>query len=169
MHPEISQPIPGAKGTVLAAGWTNSDTDDLRLFRRAELVRAGAPDWAAFLKQAQAAASAELARLAPEYIRDKNQVIECVALHSDRQTTAGAVLAPDFLKRFSHDLGSKLLLAIPNRFTIYVFPALASRYGAYGGRVIREYYATSWPVSRELFELSASGLRAVGTFENSEP
>ena len=166
MHPPLSKAIPGAHGTVLAAACLVPNSGDLRYVRRDEIDGPIADAaWEAFAEAARPAAAAELARLEPEYLRDKDQVIQCAILRSDRQTTAGALLAPDFLKRFRDIFGSKLLVAVPNRFTIYIFPALASRYAGYGERVVAEYRDSTYPVSREVFELSAEGMKAVGTFE----
>ena len=165
MRPEVSQPISGSKAAVLAAGWAAPESGEVRYFRKGEFANLRVSSWDAFMAQAQAASAEELSRLVPEYIRDKKQVIECAILHSDRQTTSSAVLAPNFLKRFQEVFGPKVLVAVPNRFTIYVFPALASRYADYGGRVIADYYATVYPVSREIFELSATGFKATGAFQ----
>ena len=165
MRPPVNHPIPGAKSTVLAAALAGSEDDaEVQILRSADFDRLGV-DWAAFAAKAQVQASAELVRLTPEYVRDKHEVIECAILRSDRPTTTSAALAQEFLTRFADTFGSKLLIAIPNRFTIYVFPALASRYRDYGAQVLSDYNTATYPVSREVFELSAQGLRAVGTFE----
>ena len=164
MRSHVSQPVPNAKATVMAAGWTDS-TGEVHCFAKLDFDQLRPPGWAAFAEKTQAAATAELARLTPEYSRDRNRVVECAILRSDRQTTASAIFAPGFLKRFSDVFGAKLLVAIPNRFTIYVFPALASRYQDYATRVASDYHNSSYPVSLELFELSAQGLRAIGTLE----
>ena len=166
MRPALSQPIPGAKTTVLAAGWAD-ENQELHCFPQKQFELSGKPDWTDFAHKTEAAASAELARLTPEYVRGRNQVIECAVLRSPRQTTVCALLAPDFLKRFSDIFGSKVLIAVPNRFTIYVFPALASRYTDYAGRIASDYHNSSYPVSQEVFELSAQGLKAVGALEGN--
>lgn len=167
MHPAVSQPIPGAQATLLAAGYSapESGDDEIHYFQKAEWESLGKPDWALFVQKTQAAASAELTRLTPTLVRDRNQVIECAILHSDRQTTACALLAPEFRKRFADIFGPKLLVAVPDRFTIYVFPSLASRYAEYGSQVLSVYRSSPYRVSLELFELSAQGLRTVGSFE----
>jgi hypothetical protein len=58
-----------------------------------------------------------------------------------------------------------VLLVVPNRSTAFVFPALAGNHRDYWPMVFEAYRATPFPVSIEVFELSARGLRAVGAFQ----
>jgi len=74
------------------------------------------------------------------------------------------VLAPKFLEMFKDTLGEKVLLVVPNRFTAYVFPALASNYEEYWPMVFEAYRQTAWPVSVEVFEVSVDGFRAAGIY-----
>ena len=107
-------------------------------------------------------AAADLATLKPRYERNRKQVIQYAELTSDRPIVASAVLAPKFLDLFRDTLGDKVLLVVPNRFTAYVFPALASNYQDYYPMVFEAYHDTAWPISVEVFEVSAAGMRAVG-------
>ncbi|MGV3533182.1 MAG: hypothetical protein ACO1QR_12490, partial [Chthoniobacteraceae bacterium] len=75
------------------------------------------------------------------------------------------VLSPKFLELFKDTLGPKVLVVVPNRFTAYVFPRLASTYREYSPGIFADYRATAHPVSVEVFELSAAGLTAIGAYE----
>lgn len=168
--PQVSQPISGAKDTVFAAAWLSTTdggkTDAVRFLSKDEFGSLGL-DWSEFAAKTTDAASAEFSKLEPELIRDRNEVIECAVLHAKRpvDNITSTVLAPDFLKRFAPLFGSKLLIVIPDRQTIYLFPKLASRYQDYGERILSRYRKSECPVSREVFELSVTGLRAVGAYE----
>jgi len=164
-----TEPIPGAKDTKFAAAWAaNAEGVPGRpvVYLSQEKFAALGVDWAVFRAKSAAAASAELASLQPELIRDANQVIECAIFHSKCPVDdiTAAILAPDFLKRFTPLFGRKMLLAIPDRRTVYLFPRLASRYPNYAERVLAVYRKSECPVSREVFELSAEGLRAIGAY-----
>lgn len=167
-----TQPIFGAKDTKYAAAWAakreDGTTYTVTLLSKEQFAKLGV-DWAAFRAKSGAAASAELAKIEPEFLRDRNQVIECAILRSKApgENITVAVLAPDFLKRFTPLFGRKMLLAIPDQQTVYLFPKLASRYQDYGERVLAVYRKSESPVSREVFELSAEGFRAIG--EYTEP
>jgi len=167
--PQVTQPIPGAKETVFAAVAVSADKNGVpRILPlpKAALAALGL-DWAAFSSKTAAAASAALAKLQPEWIRDDHRVIECAILRCEHpeEDISIALLAPDFLKRFKPVFGRKILIAIPERNTAYLFPSLASRYPDYAGRILSLYRKSAHPVSRELYELSATGLRAVGIYE----
>jgi hypothetical protein len=92
-------------------------------------------------------------------------VIQYAELKSERPIVASAVLAPKFLEMFKDTLGEKVLLVVPSRFKAYVFPALASNYQDYYPMVFEAYRGTAWPISVEVFEVSAEGMRAVGVYK----
>ena len=117
------------------------------------------------MAQARENAASEFAELKPRYERGTNKVIAYAALESTKPTVASAVLAPKFLESFKETLGDTVLVVIPNRFTAFIFPKLASRYAEYSPMVFRAYRDTSWPVSVEVFEVNAKGWRCIGAYE----
>ena len=119
---------------------------------------------ARFAARARENAGADLAGLKPRYVRNRKKVIEYAELRSEKPVVAGAVLAPKFLALFRETLGEKVLVVVPNRFTAFVFPALASSYEDYAPMVLEALRATAWPVSVEVFEISAEGVRCVGRY-----
>jgi len=157
--------IPSALKTELAAARETS-AGDLAFLSQDDFESLGM-DWKTFQAKTGPAASALLVGLKPEWIRDRNQVIECAILRAARPSDdiTPVILAPDFLKRFTPIFGRKILVALPDRRTIFLFPRLASRYQDYADRVVAIYRKSDVPVSREVLELSASGLRAIGEFE----
>lgn len=116
------------------------------------------------LQQAIPAASAVLKGLKPEYIRDDNGVIAYAVLQSESPLTASAVLAPEFPTMFDQKLGPDVLVAIPSRYMIYVFPKLSSVSQEMADTVILAYESSPYPVSRELFSFVAGRLVAVGRY-----
>lgn len=161
MRPEIAFPIAGAERTVLVPGYL-AEGGEVRYFSKKEWD-ALAMDWVEF--QSRSAGNATDNKVKVELSRDRKKVIQYAALTSDSPLTATALLSPDFLKKFSELFGAKLLVAVPNRYTVYVFPKLASSYRDYAPMILEAYHATAYPVSTEVFEVSADGLRAIGTFE----
>jgi len=164
----FTTPIPGAKETKFTAAYSTAgggSAESLR-YLDTEAFAALGVDWATFVAKTAAAASAELANLKPEILRDRNDVIECAILRAKcpADNITVAVLAPDFLKRFTPFFGRKILVVVPDRHTVYLFPTLASRYQAYGEKILSVYNKSTCPVSREVFELSSTGLRAIGAY-----
>ena len=160
-HAPVTLAIAGAERTVLCAGFMEEEGP--RALTREELAGMGI-EMARFAARARANAGTDLATLKPRYVRNKQRVIEYAELHSERPVVAGAVLAPRFLAMFRDTLGEKVLVVVPNRFTAYVFPALAGNHADYAPLVLAALRATAWPVSVELLEISSEGVRCVGRY-----
>ena len=161
MDPPVSFPISGSKHTLLVPGYLDADGEPQYFSKK---------DWDAFgltwdSFRARANQNATQKKFHAALTRDKNKVIQLATITSQDPLTATMVLSPDFLKKFKHLFGPTLLVALPNRFTVYVFPGLASDYEDYSSMVIQDYQQSSYPVSLELFEISSTGIRAVGAFE----
>jgi hypothetical protein len=159
MKPAVSWPVRGAKSTVLVPMlW---DGDQLREMPVEEfgLLDIDRPE---IEKLAGENAAAVLSGLKLEYTRNAKKVIEYATLFSERPLTASTVWAPGFAKMFGDTLGPKLIVAIPNRYTVFVFPALAGDCEDYAPMILRECRATPYPASRELFEVDKEGVRAIG-------
>jgi hypothetical protein len=161
MRYESGWPIAGAQRTVLVpARYVDGQ---LLPLRREEVVALGAtPE--KILESAPQAASEVLSSLKPRFIRDENNVIQCAVLESDNPLTASAVLAPEFASLFSDIMGPDILVAIPNRFRIFVFPKISPAYQRFSEIVIAEYDSSAYPVSKELFSVRKGKIVAVGSY-----
>jgi hypothetical protein len=162
MHRQVAFEIPNAQRTVLAPVQLR---DDEYVFPTRAEFDALNIDWPTIRKLAATEADGELAGLRPRYVRTRNKVIAYAEVHSERPIMASAVLAPRFLGLFKDTLGEKVLIVVPNRFTAFLFAGLASDYQQYAPMIFEAYHATPFPVSVEVFELTATGLRAVGVYE----
>lgn len=160
MHPPVSFPIAGAERTVLVPGYLAGD--EAHYFSSVDF-KALNISWQTF--QARSQANRTTNKVKVEFSRGAKKVIEYASVTSESPLTATAVLSPDFLKTLADIFGPKVLVALPNRYTIFVFPALATNYRDYAPMIITAYHATPYPVSLEIFEVSAAGLRTVGGFE----
>jgi len=162
MRYEAAWPIQESERTVLVpAKYVNGEILPLK---RDEAAAPGV-NRQEILAQAIPAAEAVLATLKPEYVRDTNKVIEYAILQSDSPLTASAVLAPGFAKLFEETLGPDILIAIPNRNRIFIFPRLSSAYARMTDIIVAEYESSSTPVSRELFTFRNGTLTALGRYQ----
>jgi hypothetical protein len=162
MRPAIGKPFAGAQKTVLTGGLATPE--GLAPFPRDTFSqRPGA--WEAFEAIARENARADLARLTPRFERDRKEIILYAALEADEPIVASAVLAPGFLEMWAETMGEKVLVAVPNRQAAFIFPRIASEYLDYSPMVLRAYRETAWPVSLEVFEVSAAGWRAIGAYQ----
>ena len=161
MKPEVSFPIPNAERTVLVPAYLDERGEPV-YFTKQQFDALGV-DAAGFLKQSLSNATDK--KVKAEFVRDEKKVVKYAVLQSDSPLAATMVLSPDFLKTFADVFGDKLLVALPNRYTVYVFPKLASDYQDYAEMVIEDYKSSAYPVSLEVFEVGPKGLKAVGIYE----
>ena len=162
MRHEISFPLSGAKNTVLAparlgeagvefptvATWTAAGLDE-------EAVR----------KVTAHIASEWLRHVKVEWVRNSKNVVDYAALRSEKFPVCVTIFAPEFRKQFDDVFGPKVMLVIPNRQTVFVFPALAADISEYSPMILEAWRGPAAKVSLEVFELSERGLKAAGRIE----
>jgi hypothetical protein len=154
--------LPGARETTYAAAYQGAIGP--RNYQRAEFRKAFPGGWKQFLVKGKKAASDHLKTLKPKYIRNSKKVIEYAVLESDHPLTATTVVTDEFRELFKETLGDQILIVIPNRFTVYVFPKLASTIGDYQRKFMQLFRDAVYPASSEIFEVTGEGLRAFGSF-----
>jgi len=159
MNYEAAWPIANAKTTVLVPA--RMVDGEVRPLLRSEILELKV-NRKKILATAPGAASAVLATLKPRYVRDANKVIQYAVLESDSPLTASAVLAPEFAGLFTETLGPELIVAIPNRFRIFIFPKATFASLNISDLIFNEYHATNWPVTREIFALKKGKLITIG-------
>lgn len=162
MRTEAAWPIENSKTTVLVP--TRVVDGEILPLRRDEVLPLGVTR-KKILSSAPSAAAEVLATLQPRYVRDPHKVIQYAVLESDSPLTASAVLAPGFSKLFEETLGPDILVAIPNRYRIFVFPRPSFSYQSFSDLVFVEYRSTPYPVSREIFEVRKGKLIAIGSYQ----
>jgi hypothetical protein len=155
-------PLAEAKSTVLAPAQMGEYGPE---FPTSEQWAAAGVTEEALLTSARTAASQWLKQLKPEFTRDAKKVVEYAKLSSEKIPVCAVVLAPEFAQQFEDIFGPKPLVVMPNRSTIYVFPALAGKHAQYSAMVLTAWHSREPRVSLEVFEVTGKGLRAVGTFE----
>jgi hypothetical protein len=162
MGHEVGFSIEGAKSTVLALakmGSTGIEFATVSGWQALGLSEAG------FRKVTASFGSEWLKHVNVEMVRNRKKVVEYAVVRSDKLPVSVTVFAPEFLKRFEDIFGPKMKVVIPNRHTVFVFPEVAVDFAEYAPVVLEAWRSRSPKVSLEVFELSARGLKAAGTFE----
>lgn len=162
MRPPVNGPIAGAERTVIAAGVKGEGDPAYLLQPQFDALKL---PWTQFLAKARVHCDADLEAVKVEFTRDKKKVIQFAAVTAPEPIVASAVLSPKFLDRFRETIGDKLLVVVPSRYRAYVFPRLASSYEQYSPMIFEAYRSSAYPVSVEVFEVSAEGWKAIGIYE----
>jgi hypothetical protein len=159
---KVTQPIAGSKETVLAAAdWTKIGPD----FLSAEDWKEAGMDEKKIAETTRQKAVGWLKAVKPQLIRNDRKIVEFALLKSDNIPVAATILAPEFLKEFEGIFGPKMIVVMPNLYTVFVFPGIAGNQNAYSDLILGAWHSNAPKVSREVFELTAAGIRAVGIFE----
>lgn len=161
-RPPIHRFLPGARRTLLFPARVSSHGEVTPL---GSDLRMSPKDWDTCMKMFREGTSLIMATMNPLLVRDARQVIQAAVLSSDNPMLASCILNPGFLRRFSAVFGPELIVAIPSRTKIYVFPKLANRLPEMSSTIRDDYLISPQPVSTELFELSKKGMRAIGTVD----
>ena len=157
MGHEAVLPIRDARATVLAVARMSADGIEF-----AGAAGAKAEELAA---ESAARATEWLRGAEVALVRDRRKVVEYAVVRSDKAPVCATLFSPDFLKRFEDVFGPKMLVVIPNRQAVFVFPGVGTDPGAFAELILEEWRGRAPKVSLEVFELSAAGLRAVGRIE----
>jgi hypothetical protein len=165
LRTEAAELLPGSRQTVLCPASADAALGLSRL-NKVELAATG-QTLAQFKAKALAAAAAHLKTLKPDLRRNAKGVAEYAILKSDSHLTASVVLCPEFYAQFRATFGDKLVVMMPDRFTVYVFARGFGDFQKLGPQIVEQYEKATWPCSREAFEITADGLKCLGEFEAS--
>ena len=164
-RPPIYRYLPGSKRTILYPALLGKNTFSKPLDRH---VGMSDKFWDQLIKKSQENALLQLATLDPKIIRDSRDIIQMAVISTDYPSTASLVLLPSFLGHFSAIFGPELIVAIPARNKIYIFPKLANELPRMTEIMREDYLISPMPVSTEIFELSKTGLRAIGNYDPND-
>ena len=161
MRPEVFVLVPGARRVGFSL--YRETPVGLEPYKRSELRRSQL-SWVECYLQGQRAATRFLKTLEPEYHRDERKIIEYAHFRSENPLTASVFISPEFRKRFEDTLGKELYVAVPDRFNVFVFPKFSDSIEKIAPKMTYLYKEALYPVSREVFEISAEGIRVIGKF-----
>lgn len=160
--PMVKRMLKGGRVTALVPGKETS-VGGVRYYTRAEFEALGL-GWEGYMKRAEATAERVWASLKPEVEKDAKGFVRSAVVRGKSHLTASAVLAPKFYETFRATMGDDLVVLIPDRFTIYVFPRPMGEYKAMGPKILEAYADATYPVSYEVLLLNKEGLSVLGSF-----
>ena len=167
LRASLQQKIAGAERTVIVPAWLikKSNSEETVALLEPGYQTLSEKKMRHFVEQARANLSAELAKLAPKFLRDEHGVIQVALLESPQPVTASTILAPDFAAHFTRIFGPDLLIAIPSSNRVYIFSKLLPPMNSIAPEIRDDYKLSVAPISTEFFELSHGQLRALGSFD----
>jgi hypothetical protein len=162
MQHEVSFPLSGAKNTVLAPARLGESGVE---FPTVAVWTAAGLNEEAVRKVTARIASDWLTHVKVEFVRDRRNVVEFGVLRSEKLPVCVTVFAPEFRKQFEDVFGPRVMLVIPNRQTVFIFPGTGVEVAEYTPMILEAWRSRAAKVSLEVFELGERGLRAVGRID----
>ena len=159
-HPAVSRYLPGSRRTLITPALVGQ-SGEITLLSEKDLTTPEA--WDGFVKEAKERSLLQLATLDPAMMRDERGVIQMAVITTESPVTASLILLPGFLQHFSAIFGPELLITIPAQNKICVFPKLANHLPQAASSIRDDYLISAMPASTEIFELTRTGLHAVGS------
>jgi len=158
-NPKVFSSIDGAKSTMLvpAYEWEYG----VRLFTKESWNELGV-EWNAYLAQAVALADSVVEKLEPEWVRDPRGVINYAILKSDDPFLSSVLISKKLQPLFKDKLGENIHVVIPDRKTLYLFPAEGGKLSGFGPAIVEKFKKSRNPVSVEVFLLNSEGYKVIG-------
>lgn len=162
LRTEAARLLPGSRKTVIVPA-KESELGLSRLSK--EEFAATGLKWEQFVTRAAAAAARHLKSLKPEIHRDAKGVAQYAVLKSESHLTASVIVCPEFFTLFRESFGDHLVVLVPDRFTVYVFPRSFGDFQSMGPAILGQFERSVWPCSQEAFEITSEGLKCLGAFD----
>lgn len=165
MRSSQSLMLPDAKQTVFTAAREISEKPGVRTYSDEEFGKLGI-SLETFLQRARAAAEKKIAQLKPEYIKDPDGRIRYAVYRSESPLNASLVLAPSLGNLFQKILGEPIWAVLPDRNTLYLFPARPDALAEFTTDLRDRYDGDPFAASCEIFVIRPGGVlpRVVGSF-----
>ncbi|NNE93494.1 MAG: hypothetical protein HKN23_17750 [Verrucomicrobiales bacterium] len=158
-NPKVFSKVDGAKKTMLvpAFEWEYG----VKFFTKESWQKQGI-DWEGYRKAAIGIADSIVDSAKMELVRDERKVVDYAILQSDDPFLSSVLLSEKLYMKLKDKLGENMHVVIPERGTIYLFPAEGSKLDGYGPSIVRRFRASKSPVSVEVFLLNSDGYRVIG-------
>ncbi len=161
--PQVVRPISGAKMTGVVPARETS-IGGARYYTKEEFDALGF-GWTGFEKRAAEAADRFFATLKPEISKDAKGFVKTALYRSKSQLTSTLAFSPRFYEVSRTAMGDDLVLLIPDRHTVHVFPRPLGEYKDLGKKILQAYEDAAFPVSYEVLVLNRNGLTCLGSFK----
>ncbi|MGY8641587.1 MAG: hypothetical protein ACKVJU_10880 [Verrucomicrobiales bacterium] len=161
-NPKVFSAVEGGKKTLLvpAYEWEYG----VRVFTKETWSKTGG-EWNTYKANAVLIADAIVDTLKPEWRKDQRGVIDYAILQSEDPFLGSVILSKKLHGKFKNEFGENIHVIIPERGTIYLFPAEGGKLDGYGPSIIKKFKESAQPVSIEVFLLTSTGYEITGELE----
>lgn len=145
----------GAKFTVFTPAKQIEGRLGLAVYDEAEFKKLGiSPE--SFIERAGKAADARLATMQPEFIKDDEGKTRYAVFRGENPLIASLVVAPSLAKPFTSLFGEELWAVLPDRNSLYIFPAKPEMLEEFTADLAERYELSPYAASCEVFRIRAN-------------
>lgn len=148
-----SRLLSGAVKTVLSPAHEIAEAPGVKLYSKDEFARLGI-SVETFTERAKMSAEARLAQFQPEFIKDDQGKTRYAVYRGESSLIATLILAPSLAKNVATLLGSEVWAVLPDRHSLYLFPAGPEMLAEFTDDLKGRYDSDPYAASCEVFLLS---------------
>ncbi len=164
---ELSIRPEGARHTVFSPAREIPATPGIQTYSKEEFQKLGV-SVDTFAERARSAADRLLATIQPDLVKDGEGRVRYAVYRSDLPLMACLVAAPSLPITFEKLFGTEIWVALPDRHSLFVFPANPDALGEFSTDLAERYRADAHAASPEIFTLKkGEAPRVVGSFGGS--
>ena len=93
-------------------------------------------------------------------------MIDYAILKSEDPFLGSIILSKKLHEKFKNEFGENIHVIIPERGTVYLFPAEGGKLNGYGPSIVKRFRESGQPVSIEVFLLTSTGYEIIGELED---
>ncbi len=162
-----AKPVGGSVTTVFSPAREIAQAPYIEVYSDAEFAKLGisADD---FEKKAREAAERLLTVYRPELIKDEAGRVRYGVYRGEKQIFACLMMAPSLGKVFENVFGKEIIVAMPDRNALYIFPPNPAVVDDFAGDMESRYELSLSAASDEVFLIKAQTgeIRALGSFSS---
>lgn len=156
----------GAQHTVFTPAKEIAGRPGVAVYEEADFKKLGiSPE--SFVERAGKAADARLATMQPEFIKDEAGKTRYAVFRGESPLIATLIVAPSLAKGFTALFGEELWAVLPDRNSLYVFPAKPELLEEFTADLAERYELSPYAASCEVFRIRVDQLpEVVGAFSD---
>jgi hypothetical protein len=160
MRTERSLVPEGSQATVLSPAREMAEKPFIEAYPKEDFARLGlSPE--TFAERSKKTADRLLTLLKPDLVKDAEGRVIYAVYRGDRPVMACLLIAPSLPALFEKVLGEKLWAALPDRHSLYLFPASSGALEEFAADLAERFHEDAYAASPEIFELSKGAAPSV--------
>lgn len=164
LRTSLSQIPPGSHKTVLSPAHEIAGKPGVAVYTKEEFAKFGI-GVESFVEHAKEATDARLKTLEPDFIKDAKGKTRYAVYRGDSPLIASLIAAPSLGKGFEKLLGSELWAVLPDRHSLYLFPAKPEMLAEFAEDLAERYKSDPYAASCEVFLIKPGEVpKVVATF-----